>query len=295
MQLCELFNPGEKGKLRLARQAGVRHAILGAHPALAELPREEYTEALAKLKAEFHAEGLDILGVESHPVPAGKIKLGLPGRDQEIENYIAAIRALGEVGINMICYNFMAGLGWYRTRGDVAERGRALVSEFDLGAAERQGLTEWGEISEERIWSNLEYFLKAVIPVAEHAGVNMALHADDPPVSPLRGIGRVLTRGENFRRALKIVPSPASGITFCQATFKLMGEDIEALAREWLAQKKILFIHFRDVQGARERFRETFHDNGPTGYGANAEGLSRGRLYGTDPTRPRADPGGRVE
>jgi mannonate dehydratase len=164
----------------------------------------------------------------------------------------------------MVCYNFMAGLGWYRTRVDIPERGGALVSEFDNASALRQGLTEWGEVSEEKIWSNLEYFLGAVIPVADKAGVQMALHPDDPPLSPLRGIGRVLTSATNFRRVLNMVPSPVNGITFCQATFKLMGEDIAALAREWAAERKIFFVHFRDVEGTRERFRETFHDNGPT-------------------------------
>jgi mannonate dehydratase len=43
-----------------------------------------------------------------------------------------------------------------------------------------------------------------------------------------------------------------------------MGEDIEALAREWCAKKKIFFVHFRDEEGTRERFRETFHDDGST-------------------------------
>src|SRR5260370_18831428 len=92
-----------------------------------------------------------------------KTRLGLPGRDEEIENYIAVIKALSEVGVPMICYNWMAGLGWYRTKVDLRGRGGALISEFDNEAANRQGLTEWGEVSEEQIWSNLEYFLKAVI------------------------------------------------------------------------------------------------------------------------------------
>jgi mannonate dehydratase len=164
----------------------------------------------------------------------------------------------------MICYNFMAGLGWYRTRFDIPERGGAITSEFDSRDALAQGLTEWGVVSEEKIWSNIEYFLKAVMPVAEKAGVKMALHPDDPPVSPLRGIGRILTSAANYRRVLSLAPSPVSGVTFCQANFKTMGEDIEALAREWCGQKKIFFVHFRDVLGQREHFRETFHDNGPT-------------------------------
>ncbi len=264
IKLAELFRPGEESRLRLACQIGVNHAIVSVDRALSKVARDRYFETLEKFKADFGAAGMMIVGVESHPVPAEKIKLGLPGRDEEIENYIAAIQALGKVGIPMVCYNFMAGLGWYRTRVDVPERGGALVSEFDNQAATRQGLTEWGEVSEDEIWSNLEYFLKAVIPVAEKAGVQMALHPDDPPLSPLRGIGRILTSAQSFRRVLNIVPSPMNGITFCQANFKLMGEDIADLARQWCAEKKIFFVHFRDVEGTREHFRETFHDNGPT-------------------------------
>ncbi|MEO8735551.1 MAG: mannonate dehydratase, partial [Edaphobacter sp.] len=139
----------------------------------------------------------------------------------------------------------------------------ALVTEFSQQDAEKLGLTEWGEIGEQAIWQNLEYFLKAVMPVAEEAGMKMALHPDDPPVSPLRGIGRILTSADAFRRVLAMYPSPQNGITFCQANFQLMGEDIAALAHEWCKQKKIFFVHLRDVEGTREQFRETFHDNGP--------------------------------
>ena len=264
IQLAELFAPGDVHKIRLASQIGITHAIVGVLPALRSVPRDRYVEVLRKIRAEFRSAGMVFAGVESHPVPAEKIKLGLPGRDEEVENYIAAIKALSQVGVPLLCYNWMAGIGWYRTRVDLPARGGALASEFDNEVAKKQGLTEWREVSEERLWSNLEYFLKAIIPVAAQANVRMALHPDDPPLSPLRGIGRILTSAANYRRILGLVPSPVNGITFCQANFKLMGEDMAALAREWCAQKKIFFVHFRDVEGTREHFRETFHDNGPT-------------------------------
>lgn len=264
IKLALALGLGQPARLQLARQIGVNHVIAGVLPALAKVSRDRYAETLAKIKADYQAAGLAIAGVESHPVPAERIKLGLPGRDEEIENYCAAIQALAEVGITMLCYNFMAGLGWYRTNVKVPERGGALTSEFDNRVARQQGLTRWGEVSAEKIWENMVYFQKAVIPVAEKAGVNMALHPDDPPISPLRGIGRILTSAKNIRRVLNIVPSPVNGITFCQANFKAMGENIEALAREWCRQKKIFFVHFRDIEGQGERFRETFHDNGPT-------------------------------
>jgi len=264
IKLCEVFGPGQQDRLRLARQIGLNYAIAGVTGALSRVRREQYAETIGKIKSEFDAAGLKIAGVESHPVPAEKIKLGSEGRDQEIENYKAAIDALARNGITMICYNFMAGLGWYRTKVDAPERGGALTSEFDNREAIKQGPTEWGAVGEEKIWSNIEYFLRAVMPVAEKAGVKMALHPDDPPISPLRGIGRILTSAKNYRRVMDIVPSPVNGVAFCQANFKAMGEDIETLAREWCGKKKIFFVHFRDIEGKGERFRETFHDNGPT-------------------------------
>ena len=263
IQLAELFSPDEDHKIKIASQIGITHGIVSVAGALARAPRERYAEVLAGIRKQFESAGLVFAGVESHPVAADKIPLGLPGRDEQIENYMAAIRALSEVGVHMVCYNWMAGIGWYRTRTDLRGRGGALLTEFDRAEAERQGLTEWGRVSEEKLWGTLTYFLKAVIPVAEKAGVKMALHPDDPPLSPLRGIDRIVISAANYRRILGIVPSPVNGITFCQANFKLMGEDIAALAREWCAQKKIFFVHFRDVEGTREHFRETFHDNGP--------------------------------
>ncbi len=264
IKLALMLGPGEQDRFRLAKQVDVNHAIAGVSGALRQVSGDQYEETLRGIKAEFEAAGLTIAAVESHPVPAEKIKLGLPGRDEEIENYIAAIQALGKVGIPTICYNFMAGLGWYRTKTDVPERGGAQTSEFDNKVAKQEGLTKWGEISEEKMWDNIEYFLKAVIPAAEEANVKMALHPDDPPLSPLRGIGRICTSAANYRRIMNIVPSPVNGVTFCQANFKAMGEDIYSLAGEWCRQKKIFFVHFRDIEGQGEYFRETFHDNGPT-------------------------------
>src|SRR5271157_4762442 len=161
IQLAELFALDEDHKIRLASQIGITHAIVGVLPALSRVTPGHYVETLHKIKTDFQTAGMVFAGVESHPVPAEKIKLGLPGRDEEIENYMAAIRALAQVGVSMLCYNWMAGLGWYRTRTDVPSRGGALISEFDNEAAKKQGLTEWGEVSTGKIWANLQYFLKA--------------------------------------------------------------------------------------------------------------------------------------
>ncbi len=277
-------NPGSTAKQKLGKQMGVDYAIVGVQGELDRVRKEQYVETLQRIKHEFASNGLSIAGVESHPVAAEKIKLGVAGRDEEIENYKWAIEALGKVGIPVLCYNFMAGLGWYRTKVNALGRGGALITEFDDEAARAQGPTQWGEISEEKIWDNLNYFLKQVVPVAEKANVQLALHPDDPPITPLRGIGRILISAKNYRRVLDMVPSKVNGITYCQANFVAMGEDVEALAKEWLRQKKIFFVHFRDIEGSGHKFRETFHDNGQTDMVKMLKIYSEGGFNG--PIRP---------
>jgi len=260
--LTELLGDPRSTDVTLARQAGVNWVIAGGM--LNGVRKEDYAEATRKRKEAFAAVGMQIAGVEGHPVPFEKIKLGLDGRDQEIENTKWAIEALAKNGVNLICYNFMAGLGWTRTNQSVPERGGALTSEFDLAAAEALGPTPYGSVSEEKMWSNCEYFIKAVMPVADKFKVKMALHPDDPPLSPLRGIARIITSRRAYERVMDMVPSPYNGVTFCQANFVLMKEDIFALAKQWCARNKIFFVHYRDVTGDKTHFRETFHDNGPT-------------------------------
>ena len=114
------------------------------------------------------------------------------------------------------------------------------------------------------MWDNITYFYERVIPVAEKWNVKMALHPDDPPISPLRGIARICNSAENYRRIMNIVPSPINGLTFCQANFRAMGENIYELAQEFCESGKVFFVHFRDIEGQAYRFHETFHDNGPT-------------------------------
>jgi mannonate dehydratase len=103
-----------------------------------------------------------------------------------------------------------------------------------------------------------------VLPVAEEVGVRLAMHPDDPPISPLGGIGRIMSSVDGFRRLLAISDSPMNGLTFCQGNFRLMTDDLPGTIRELGATGKIFFVHFRDVEGTVEKFVETWHDAGPT-------------------------------
>jgi D-mannonate dehydratase len=281
-QLSELFSNPASQDVKIAKQLGVTHVIAGMM--LSSVRREQYIEQARKIKDDWSAAGMTIAGVEGHPVAFERLKLGVEGADEEIENTKWAIEALSKAGINMICYNFMAGLGWTRTNTKLEARGGAMTSEFDLQAAQAMGLTRSGEVSEEKMWQNMIHFIKEVMPVADKFGVRMALHPDDPPISPLRGIARIITSAKSYRRIMEIVPSPMNGITYCQANFKLMGEDVYALAKEWTSRNRIFFVHFRDVEGTKEHFHETFHDNGPTDMVRMLEIYSKAGFNG--PIRP---------
>jgi mannonate dehydratase len=112
------------------------------------------------------------------------------------------------------------------------------------------------------MWESLSWFLERICPVAEEAGVTLALHPDDPPLSPIRGIARIMSRVESFERLIQLSSSAANAITLCQGNFTLMTDDVPGTIRRF--GPRIAFAHFRDVRGTPESFVETFHDDGQT-------------------------------
>lgn len=262
MKLAEMLGTHETRLWTLCKQMGINCAVAG-------LPREvnghkpwDYVNLL-HMKQRFENFGLKVEVIEARP-PANKIKLGLPGRDEEIATVQALIRNMGELGIPVWCYDFMAEFNWFRTSTSTRTRGGALVSSYDHALMKNAPYTENAPISEEQLWENLEYYLKAIVPVAEKAKVKLALHPDDPPISPIRGVSRILTSADALQRAIDLVPSEYSGITLCQGTLATAGDDIPATIRRFAQQNKLFFVHFRDVRGTAEKFEETFHDDGKT-------------------------------
>ncbi len=224
------------------------------------------------LKERCGRYGLTVEALENVPVSFyDRAMLGLPGRDEQIENYRRTIRNMGKAGIPVLGYHWMPN-GVWRTSGAEPGRGGARVTAFEMEksdapllAGAREPGPEEGRgrsFSADEMWANYEYFLKAVLPVAEEAGVRLALHPDDPPVPELGGIARLFHSAEGFRRAMAIVPSPNSGIDFCMGCFSEMGPDVIESIRSFGEQGKILYVHFRDVQGCVPSFRECFLGEG---------------------------------
>ncbi len=198
------------------------------------------------------------------------IKLGKPSRDELIPNYCENIRNLAKVGIKLICYNFMPVFDWTRTNMTYQLPDGSNTLSFDMATIDaidptkgvdlpgwgtnikpedlQRLLKEYEAFGEERLWESLEYFLKAVIPVAEEAGIKMGIHADDPP-RPIFSFPRIVKNADDIRRLLNIVDSPANGLTICTGSLgSIHGNDVPAIIREFGARGKVFFVHARNVK-----------------------------------------------
>lgn len=259
MIVAEYLPPRPQMLWQLAVQMGIRQAIINAKPERTGLKAVWDLDALRRLQSDLAGAGLNLYGLEGDQFDMSRIKLGLEGRDEDIERFCRMLANMGELGIPLLCYNFMAQIGWFRSNGEVAARGGALVSRFDLKEMPAS-LTEAGEVPAERMWDNYRYFIQRAVPAAEKARVRLALHPDDPPLPALRGIGRIFGTPQAFDRAYDLAPSPSNGVTFCRANFKLMNTNLSQCIQHLAAQRRLFFLHLRDVRGTAERFEEVFHD-----------------------------------
>jgi mannonate dehydratase len=250
------------------RQIGVEEAV-GVLPRCATDWRGHAAEPpwgygpLALLRRAVEDAGLRLTVIEDNP-PMDRLRLGVPGREEELEHVLELLRNMGRLGIEVLCYNWMAVVPWSRTSTGLVGRGGATVTGFDLSSWADGPDAPAAPVEEEVLWESLAWFLERAVPVAEESGVRLALHPDDPPLSPLRGIGRMIRSLDAYDRVFALQPSPANGMTFCQGNLCLLTDDLPAAIRRFGTQGRIHFVHFRDVRGTPERFVETFVDEGPT-------------------------------
>ncbi len=220
--------------------------------------------SLAVYQQMLKEEGLDLVAIEDNP-PMDAIRMGRAGAEEELSQVITLIRNMGKLGIKTWCYNWMAALGWIRTSTALRDRGGAIVSGYDGRLLAEARPPKQGTVEAEVLWRNLQSFLERIVPVAEEAGVQLAMHPDDPPVLPtIRGVARIMNTVESFERLVDLVPSPVNGITLCQGNFTLMTPDLPQVIRQLGATGKVFFVHFRDVRGTPKAFHETFIDDGQT-------------------------------
>jgi mannonate dehydratase len=222
MRIAMVVTPFNAHNLQLTRQIGVTDIVL-------RYPGPEVAD-LQPLCREVESHGMSVAVIEGH-LPIDKVVLGTDGRDAQIEELSRLLQSMGACGVQVLCYNWMGLTDWTRTSETTPGRGGNLCTEFDLRQAEALGQIDGPRVSARTLWDNLHYFLERILPVAESAGVALAMHPDDPPLSPLRGIDRIMVDPDAFERLVQMVPSPANGVCFCQGNFAAMGVDVPATIR----------------------------------------------------------------
>ena len=240
------------------------------------------------LKKEVEDAGLHIAGIESVNV-SDAIKTGSKDRDKDIDTYIECLRNLGEEGIHLVCYNFMPVFDWTRTelareREDgstvlayTQEAVDKLVPEkmFESIASDMNGTVMPGwepermakvkelfdlykDIDNEKLFDNLVYFLKRIMPVCNEYDIKMAIHPDDPAWSVF-GLPRIIINKENINRLMKAVDDPHNGVTFCSGSYGTnLKNDLPDMIRS--LKGRIHFAHVRNLKfHSPDNFEEAAH------------------------------------
>ncbi|MDS0276701.1 mannonate dehydratase [Halomicroarcula sp. S1AR25-4] len=255
-----ILPPEPDERWQLAKQMGVEKAVV--HPLEIGDGRTHWTyDDLQGLDNWLTDAGLEFSVLEGSVPISDRVRLGREGRDEDIAVFKQFLRNCGEVGIPVVCYDWMAGVRWARTAAHVESRGGSYVTEFDVEKVQG-GPEQFADVTHADVWEAIEYFLREVTPVAEEAGVKLGLHPDDPPRESLRGTPRIVDSVEAYDRVLDAYDSEYNGVTFCQGNFAAMGADIPAAIEHF--GDRINFVHFRDVEGDADNFVETWHDDGPT-------------------------------
>ena len=201
---------------------------------------------------------------------------GGPRRNELIEELISQITNMARAGIPIFGYHWMP-LGPLRSDPTII-RGEASATAFDssdqniaiAGKTSKKGnlsdlfpLENLSGITPETMWKNLEYWIKAVTPVAEEEGIRLGIHPDDPPAREVGGVPRILNSFDAYKRLMDIYPSDHNAIEFCQGTFSEMDEDIYEMIKYFANRNKVLYVHFRNVSSPTPgSFHEEFINTG---------------------------------
>ena len=270
--LVDYFKSGAKNP-RDNQPTGTEHGW-----GLAGDPNHLWSAAeLKSLRQSVEAEGLKLEAIENFdPAHWHDILLDGPKKQDQLENVKTIVRNLGEAGIPIMGYNFSIAGVCGRTHQAYA-RGHAMSvgMEGPLDAPMPNGMA-WNMVydpdapaghipsaTHEQLWQRLGDFLEAVVPVAEKAGVKLALHPDDPPMPFMRGQPRLVYQPQLYQQVIDLKPSRANALEFCLGSLAEMTEgDIYETVEQYSLQQKLGYVHFRNVTGKVPYYRETFIDDG---------------------------------
>ncbi|MBT3268349.1 hypothetical protein HN371_14430 [Candidatus Poribacteria bacterium] len=221
----------------------------------------DYTETFEKAREQVEGHGMTLNNLFMSCWDA--ITLGRSDMDAKIDAWGRMLESIGRAGIGHLGWNFKPR-GNFRTTSDKG-RGGVSYSTFDTAEFERERPPAHDPpVSEDAMWERMTTFLEGVLPVAEKAGVRMALHPDDPPIpEPLGGVAQICSTMPQFRRIFDMGPAETHGMVFCQGCMtELLGEGVYGAIEEMSAADRIAWVHFRNVRGQLPRFAEVFMDEG---------------------------------
>ncbi len=286
---------------RFARQAGATHLhvnLTQPQPATERMraSQERYPktphsdpddadwtyEAFRDLRKAVGEEGLVLDALTGfEPAHWHDVLLDGPRRSEQMEKLKAILRDMGRAGIPIMGYNFSIAGVWGRTRRTVSRGGAASPGFHDPPQPPIPNGMVWnrvcdpelydeenpkgyaGQITHDELWRRLEAFLEEILPVAQEAGVKLAMHPDDPPLPTLRGTPRLIYGPDHYQRMLEISPSPSNAMNVCVGTCAEMAEgDIYEMVDRYSRTGRIAFVHFRNVRGKVPNYDEVFIDEG---------------------------------
>ena len=296
IKLAMVAESGTDEQLQTLRQIGIDHLV---HYEMANAPGKYQDLELAISRAARF--GLRVPVVESGP-PIDRIVQGTEGWREQTTEWVRLLGVFGTLGVEVVCYNFMpqvlSDAMVVRTSYTARTRGGAITTAYRAADLDPDGLSRGTTpISQEEMRGNLERFLRDVVPAAEAAGVKLAMHPDDPPVTPMCGLERVMSTVESFDWLLSLHSSPVHGITLCAGCFAELGVDVPSLVDRF--KDRIHFVHIRNIRGTPRDFTETFPDDGDIDLARLVRSLNRAGFDGYArpdhapllATEPRSAPG----
>jgi mannonate dehydratase len=249
--------------LRYAVQLGYEEIVVNTPQ---NLPGDERWEEpdISAMRSHVESHGLRIAAIENTPMSFySDIMVAGETAPRQIENYKHTIRSLGDAGIPILGFHWMANDVW---RTSLAKRGRggARLTEFDYAQITDPDDPTHGRVFlQPEMLDHFRRFMDEVLPIAEASGVRLALHPDDPPLETLGGISRLFWNHTCLRDVVDdFGSSPGFGLEFCLGTVSEMGPGADTLLLEFVERNAVAYVHFRDVRGYVPRFEEAFLGEG---------------------------------
>lgn len=237
--------------------------------------------SLLKIKSEAAEYGLEIYGIENFaPADWYDVLLEGPKREEQITYLKKILINAGKAGFKTFGYNFSLAGVWGHQKKSTA-RGGAISNNFNAEEVPQNAPIPNGQVwnmtydaslektgflpktTTEELWDRVKRFLDDLLPVAEEAGISLALHPDDPPMPILRNTPRLVFEQQLYQKLIDLNPSPANQLEFCMGSIQEMqGSNIYEAIENYASQGRISYVHFRNVIGKVPCYDEVFLDEG---------------------------------